>query len=274
MLNKIEKIVVTIPARLESSRLPNKVMAEIGKKTMIERVLFSCSKAKNIDEIFLCTDNNEIYNHTRSLGYKALKTIKNLSSGTERISSVLRDIALQFYPIEKDCSEEILIKLLSKIAIINVQGDQPFLDPDVITSMVQIFKNSAFPPELITPIYKLSKESIHNPNVVKTLINGNKKAIYFSRAAIPFVRDFEKDDWHLKNIFWGHVGIYGYRGDILKKWNTLNSSYLEKLEKLEQLRFIEAGYLFDTFEVQGDFLSVDTLDQLQKAREIAEKLDT
>ena len=273
MINKIEKIVVTIPARLESSRLPNKVMAQIGKKTMIERVLMSCSKAKNIDEIILCTDSNEIFNHAKSLGYKALKTINNLSSGTERISSVLRDIAFQFYPIEKDCSEEILIKLLSKIAIINVQGDQPFLDPDVITSMVGIFKNSYLSPELITPIYKLSKESIHNPNVVKTLINGNKKAIYFSRAAIPYIRDVEKDDWYLKNIFWGHVGIYGYRGDILNKWNILKSSHLEKLEKLEQLRFIEAGYLFDTFEVEGDFLSVDTFDQLQKAREIAEKLD-
>ena len=273
MINNIEKFVVAIPARLNSSRLPNKLMAPIGKKTMIERVLISCSKAKNINEIVLCTDSEKILNLTKSLGFKALKTKNNLSSGTERISSVLRDIAFQLYPIEKDCSEEILIKLLSKIAIINVQGDQPFLDPDVITSMVKVFKNSPLSPELITPIYKLAKESIHNPNVVKTLINGNKKAIYFSRAAVPFVRDVKKEDWYLKNTFWGHVGIYGYRGDVLKKWDDLKTSYLEKLEKLEQLRFIEAGYLFDTFEVEGDFLSVDTLDQLEKARKIAEKID-
>ena len=109
---------------------------------------------------------------------------------------------------------------------------------------------------------------MHNPNLVKTLITSKKEIIYFSRSALPFIRDKDKETWSTEYQYWGHVGIYGYRGDILQQWNSLPESNLEKLEKLEQLRLIDAGIKFSAFEVEGDFLSIDTQDQLELARKI------
>ena len=121
-------------------------------------------------------------------------------------------------------------------------------------------------PEIVTPIFKLKKESIHNPAVVKALINKNCEAIYFSRSALPHIREINKDEWHSHHDFWGHVGIYGFRADILSAWRTLSQSNLEKNEKLEQLRFIDSGIKISTFKVEGNFLSIDTSEQLEEVR--------
>ena len=150
--------------------------------------------------------------------------------------------------------------------MINVQGDQPFIDPAVIEAMVAEFQRRDPLPEVVTPVYGLRPDTVHNPNVVKTLLAHDGRALYFSRSAIPHVRDVDPSDWHRHTTYWGHVGMYGFRGDVLRAWDQLPSSPLEDLERLEQLRLIEAGYTIATFPVQGTSLSVDTAEQLEQAR--------
>jgi 3-deoxy-manno-octulosonate cytidylyltransferase (CMP-KDO synthetase) len=115
----------------------------------------------------------------------------------------------------------------------------------------------------------MERDKVHNPNVVKTLLAADGRALYFSRSALPHVRGADPDDWHGHASFWGHVGIYGYRADVLAGWKDLPHSPLEQIEKLEQLRLIEAGISIGTFPVEGDFLSVDTAEQLEQARAMA-----
>jgi 3-deoxy-manno-octulosonate cytidylyltransferase (CMP-KDO synthetase) len=115
----------------------------------------------------------------------------------------------------------------------------------------------------------MGEDSVHNPNVVKTLLAADGRALYFSRSAVPHVRGAHPDDWHRHAPYWGHVGIYGYRADVLARWAHLPHSPLERTEKLEQLRLIEAGIEMGTFPVEGESLSVDTPEQLEQARRIA-----
>tara|TARA_Y100000589_G_C27199029_1_gene648506 strand:+ start:1338 stop:2141 length:804 start_codon:yes stop_codon:yes gene_type:complete len=260
------KFIVAVPARLESSRLPNKVLADIGGKSMINRTLEACNNSKLVSKIVLCTDSSILLEKAKIWGFDVLMTSKNCQSGTERIASVFDDLfKIAWGEIDPKSNKDNLIK---NTYIINVQGDQPFIDPKVIDNVVEAFLKKPNH-EVITPIYKLKPENIHNPNVVKTLINNFKEAIYFSRSPLPYVRDVKTEYWYKYTTFWGHVGIYGYRGDILNNWNNLPVSQLENSEKLEQLRIIDGGYKISTIEVEGDFLSVDTQDQLEEARKIS-----
>ena len=269
----IRKKIIAVPARLNSSRLPKKLIADIGGKLMISRVLEQCKKSVPESNIVLCTDSEELSIIAKNLGINSLITSSSCSSGSERISSVTEEllkIAWQSDDFNKENSND-LNKIKEETLIINVQGDQPFLDPSVLDKISDFCLNSEKMPEVVTPVFKLSKDDIHNPAVVKTLLNKEKKAIYFSRAALPHIRDHEKKDWHLYCDYWGHVGIYGYRADILQNWKSYPVSYLEKNENLEQLRLIYSGIEISTFPVEGDFLSIDTFDQLEKAREICFK---
>ena len=259
MISKsIEKAVVAVPARLQSSRLPGKVLADIGGKSMIQRVLERSSQAAGVDAVVLCTDSDLVQQLALDWGFPVLMTSQNCTSGSERIASVadaLMDLAWGDQEVDSE-----------RTAVINVQGDQPFLDPAVIEAMVAEFQRRDSPPEVVTPVYALSAATVHNPNVVKTVLAHDSRALYFSRSAIPHVRDVEPQDWHRYTTYWGHVGMYGFRGDVLAAWNQLPASPLEDLERLEQLRLIEAGYTIDTFPVQGTSLSVDTAEQLEQAR--------
>ena len=131
------------------------------------------------------------------------------------------------------------------------------------------FSSARPAPAVVTPVYRLNPGTIHNPAVVKTLLASDGRALYFSRSAIPHVRDVDPTEWHKHTDYWGHVGMYGFRGDVLNGWDSLPASPLENLERLEQLRLIEAGHTIATFRVEGTFLSIDTAEQLEKAREIA-----
>ncbi len=265
----IEKTIIAIPARLESTRLPNKILADINGKPMIQRVLEQCSKAKISSKIVICTDSKEVGFLVNKLGYDFINTKKSCASGSERIASALDSILKIAWGNNDSLNSSFEANIedkLSKTGIINVQGDQPLLDPKVITIMDQFIKTKSENIEVVTPIHKINKEDIHNPAVVKTLVSNKGQALYFSRSAIPHIRDIDKGEWHKYYNYWGHVGIYGYRGDILNKWNKYRSSDLEKLEKLEQLRLIEAGIKISTFEVEGNFISVDTMEQLNIVR--------
>jgi 3-deoxy-manno-octulosonate cytidylyltransferase (CMP-KDO synthetase) len=254
----IQKCVVAVPARLQSSRLPNKVLAEIGGKPMIQRVLERCRESTAVDTVVLCTDSQELQQRAEAWGFPVLMTAESCSSGSERIASVADALMALAWGDATPVADQ--------TAVINVQGDQPFIDPQVIDAMAAEFRRLDPVPAVVTPVYGLKPETVHNPNVVKTLLAHDGRALYFSRSAIPHVRDVDPSEWHRHTTFWGHVGMYGFRGDVLAAWNQLPASPLEDLERLEQLRLIEAGLTIATFEVQGTSLSVDTAEQLEQAR--------
>jgi 3-deoxy-manno-octulosonate cytidylyltransferase (CMP-KDO synthetase) len=246
---------------LESSRLPNKVMADIGGQPMLRRVLERCRRSRRAEDVVLCTDSDVLRMEAESWGFPVLMTAASCSSGSDRLASVvdaLTDLAAASAPLDP-----------ARTVIINVQGDQPFIDPAVIDAMAEAFERRTPAPDVLTPVYRMGEEKIHNPNVVKTLLSADGRALYFSRSALPHVRGAEPDDWHRLAPYWGHVGIYGYRAEVLARWSALPASPLEQIEKLEQLRLIEAGIPVGTFPVEGDFLSVDTAEQLEQARVIA-----
>ena len=132
------------------------------------------------------------------MGFRSIKTSKKCNSGSSRIASVIDKLALS--------------QKLEDSLIINVQGDQPFIKPEVIDRMVLFAKSKKEIPNVITPIYKIKNKDIHDPNLVKTLVTSKKEILYFSRSALPFIRDIDKELWNSSYQYWGHVGIYGYRG--------------------------------------------------------------
>ena len=257
----MNRSVVAVPARLQSSRLPNKVLAEIGGQPMIQRVLERCREARGVEAVVLCTDSDELRHLAEGWGFPVLMTSVDCSSGSERIASVADELMALGWAAGKP--------LPGQTAVINVQGDQPFIDPLVIEAMVAEFQLRDPVPAVVTPVYRLKPDTVHNPNVVKTLLAHDGRALYFSRSAIPHVRDVDPSEWSQHTTYWGHVGMYGFRGDVLAAWNQLPASPLEDLERLEQLRLIEAGHTIATFEVTGTSLSVDTAEQLEQARAMA-----
>ena len=254
----IQQALVAVPARLQSSRLPNKVLADIGGKPMIQRVLERSRQATSVQDVVLCTDSPQLQEMAQGWGFPVLMTAATCSSGSERIASVAESLMALAWGDTPLVAEQ--------TAVINVQGDQPFIDPSVIDAMVAEFKRLDPVPAVVTPVYRLKPETVHNPNVVKTLLAHDGRALYFSRSAIPHVRDVDPLDWHRHTSYWGHVGVYGFRGDVLAGWDQLPTSPLEDLERLEQLRLIEAGHTIATFPVAGTSLSVDTAEQLEQAR--------
>ena len=267
-----KKVIIAVPARLESKRLPNKVLKDICGKPMLKWVLDNCNLCKIECEIIVFTDSPIIKNKVEDWGYKAQITSRNCNSGSQRISSVLDDIVINLWNSKNNRSKLTSLDYwLKNTLVINVQGDQPFIDPNIIEKIITIFlKNKDF--NVITPIYKLKKENIHNPNVVKVLISSKGRALYFSRSAIPHVRDKKPSDWHKYYNYWGHVGVYGYKASILSKWDLIPFSKLEETESLEQLRLIDYDLKIDTFETLSNSISVDTEDQLNEACLIASKI--
>ena len=268
-LKKEFKTIIAVPARLNSSRLPKKVLENIGGKPMLIRVLEQCKKAIGPSEVLLCTDSEKLSKLANSIGIKSLMTGDSFKSGSERIASRIKEIIEITW--EDNFTKTIEIDFLTKLKqtfIINVQADQPFLDPSIISKMHDFCKFKKESTEVVTPIYKLKKQEIHNESIVKTLINHSGQAIYFSRSPLPFIRDQIKDNWHLHYDYFGHVGIYGYRADILSNWFNYPSSKLEESEKLEQLKLIDSGIKIGTFFVEGNFVSIDTQEQLEIARNL------
>jgi 3-deoxy-manno-octulosonate cytidylyltransferase (CMP-KDO synthetase) len=250
-------VVVAVPARLASSRLPGKVMADIGGQPMLRRVLERCRQARGVAAVLACSDSAEVLEAAADWGFPALATAESCSSGSERLASVVDQLVAAGGAAPQ------------RTLVINVQGDQPLLDPAILDTMIARSADGAGHwSAVITPVYPLAPEKIHDPNVVKVLRASSGRAITFSRSALPHVRDLPPALWHERTTYWGHVGIYGYRADVLAGWSALPASPLEELEKLEQLRLIEAEIPIATFRVETDCLSVDTAAQLEQARSL------
>jgi len=250
-------VVVAVPARLESARLPGKVLADIAGKPMLQHVLERCRQAKGVAAVVVCTDSEQVRADAEAWGFPVLMTSPDCSSGSERLASVVTELVAAAGGSSSDT------------LVINVQGDQPLLDPGIIETLVAQFVALQRPP-VLTPVYPVAADKLHDPNVVKVLRARDGRAITFSRSALPHLRGVPPEQWADHTTYWGHVGLYGYRADVLAGWMALPASPLEELEKLEQLRMIEAGIPLLTYAVDQDCLSVDTQEQLEQARALAQ----
>lgn len=230
---------IIIPARLGSTRLKNKALALIGDKPMVEHTYLRALEL-GFKHLYVATDDLEIASIITKAGGKAIITDTNLESGTDRVHRALQDI-----PSKNE------IKY-----VINLQGDLPFLDNSIILDLVTKLKNSDA--DIVTPISKIDSEMASDPSNVKVVISNRDNAIYFSRHMIPYSA----------NYYWYHIGIYGYRVDSLAKFISLKPSYLEKTEKLEQLRALENNMKIDICYAKSIPISVDTEKDLEKARKL------
>ena len=241
------KAIVVIPARLASSRLPNKVLANIAGYPMLWHVYQRCLQATQVQEVHIATDAEEVMEMVQSWGGNVWMTDANCISGTERIVSLLAQ--------------------LQGDIIINVQGDQPLIEPTLINQLVTIFATTKPLPDIVTPIYPIQdNHKIFDPNLVKVTRRHDNYALYFSRNPIPYCRDEKNDNWLQAGSFFGHIGIYAYQRQTLEEYHNMPKSSLEEAEKLEQLRFLQAGKQILTVETTYSPLSVDTPADLEQVR--------
>jgi 3-deoxy-manno-octulosonate cytidylyltransferase (CMP-KDO synthetase) len=247
------KFIGIIPARYQSTRFPGKPLVKLGEKPIIRWVYENAIKA--LDEVYVATDDERIYQAVEAFGGKVVYTSPNHQSGTDRCAEAAQKISANF-PFD---------------VIINIQGDEPFVRPEQIESLKQCFNS----PEtqiatLIKPITQ--PDDITNPNRPKVVINNNLEAIYFSRSPIPFVRGFQVEDWMNQNTFYSHVGMYAYRRDVLFELTKLPAGILEKAESLEQLRWLEHGYPIKTAVTSNENIGIDTPEDLEEAKIFLRKI--
>lgn len=241
--------VVVIPARLNSSRLPNKVLLDLKGKTVLQRVFEQCLKVKNA-EIYIATDSELIRENSSAFTKNVIMTKSTHESGTERVVEAISNI---------DCN-----------IVVNVQGDEPFINPMLIENLFESLENDdVFMSSVMQRITE--KEDLINPNSVKVVTDVNDNALYFSRASIPFVRNGienilnEKGKISNEYQFYKHVGIYGFKKSFLTNYSEMNESILEKLEKLEQLRVLENGIKIKMIKTNYKSLGIDTIEDYNRA---------
>ena len=242
------KKVIIIPARLDSSRLPKKVLLDLKGKTVIQRVYEQCLKVKNVDGVYIATDSIEIKEVCETFTNNVIITKSTHKSGTDRIGEAVSAI---------DCD-----------IVIIVQGDEPFIEPSLIEALVNSFVNSEI--SMSSAMSKINNvKDLQNTNVVKVVTDLHNNALFFSRSLIPFPRDVKEisiaNEVIEESQFFRHIGIYGYRKDFLLHFVNLEQSYLEKVEKLEQLRALENGFKIKMIEANSSLIGIDTQEDYEEA---------
>ena len=242
------KKVIIIPARLDSSRLPKKVLLDLNGKTVLQRVYEQCLKVKNADGVYIATDSLEIKEVCETFTDNVIITKSTHQSGTDRIGEAILSI---------DCD-----------IVINVQGDEPFIEPSLIEALVNSFSNSDI--LMSSAMSKINNvKDLQNTNVVKVVTDLHNNALFFSRSLIPFPRDVKEistaNEVIEESQFFRHIGIYGYRKDFLLHFVNLEQSYLEKVEKLEQLRALENGFKIKMIEASSSLIGIDTQEDYEEA---------
>jgi 3-deoxy-manno-octulosonate cytidylyltransferase (CMP-KDO synthetase) len=247
------KTSVVIPARLASTRLPGKVLLDLNGWPVLRHVWERVRRMTRADEVVIATDSPAVIEAARQWGAVAEMTPESCRSGTERIISLLDHLRGDF--------------------ILNVQGDEPAIDPGLLDQMVE--RAAATGADLVTAVAPLRAASaLHSPDRVKVVRAMDGRAIYFSRSAVPFVRGVESAEWLQSNRrFWCHIGVYGYTRKVLECYRELPVSPLEEMESLEQLRFVDAGYAFQTVETEYHPVAIDTAEDLVAARKAVQPLD-
>jgi len=237
------KAIAIIPARLASTRLPRKMLREIAGKPLVGVVYEAVRSSPLLADVIVATDSEEILGVCREYGWKALMTSPAHRSGTERVHEVSQREVADVY--------------------INVQGDEPLAHPEQIASLLHVMENGSV--QVGTLMTPAAEVDVANPNAVKVVTDLSGRALYFSRATIPFDRDGARPR------YFKHLGFYAYRKDALETIVTLPESSLEKSERLEQLRFLENGIPIHVGETPHDSVGVDTEEDLQRVIEILRK---
>lgn len=245
------KFLGVIPARYASTRFPGKPLADINGKPMIQKVYEQALQA--LEHVYVATDDKRIEEAVKSFGGKVIMTSPNHQSGTDRIAEAATIITKELH--------------LNFDVVINIQGDEPFIQPEQINLLKSCFNNSST--EIATLIKKISNsDEIFDPNKVKVVTAKDNRALYFSRSPIPFVRGEKQEDWLNKNSFYKHIGMYAYRFKALMEVTKLEQSDLELTESLEQLRWLENGYWIQTEITEHESIGIDTPEDLKRVKEM------
>ena len=240
------KFIGIIPARYSSSRFPGKPLALLGGKPVIEHVYGQVSSV--MEDVFVATDDQRIYDAVEAFGGKAIMTRSDHKSGTDRICEALEKVAGSFD------------------VVINIQGDEPFIQKSQLETVMQCFDDPR------TQIATLGKpfetmEAVENPNSPKIVLDNDGYALYFSRSVIPFVRGKEHEEWLSHFPYLKHIGLYAYRTEVLMEISKLPQSTLELAESLEQLRWLQNGYKIKVGLTDVETIGIDTPEDLQRAEE-------
>ena len=229
------KVIGVIPARIDSTRFPAKVLADLWGKPIIQHVYERARKAKRLDEVLIATDDEKIFATAKKFGAEVVMTSKKHLTGTDRVSEA----------VKKNNAE----------IVINIQADVPLISPLMIDRVAEVLLDDSTL-VMATLMKKIEKkEEFYNPNVVKVVIDKQGFALYFSRSPIPYLKD--------NFVSYKHIGVYGYRKDFLLTFVQLPRSPLEKIENLEQLRVLENGYKIKMIETDYELIEVDTKEDLR-----------
>lgn len=247
------RFLALIPARYASTRFPGKPLAPLGGKPIIQRVYERVRKA--FDDVYVATDDTRIQACVRAFGGRAVMTAASHKSGTDRCAEALREVGGNFD------------------AVVNVQGDEPFIAASQLAAICRCFDE----PE--TQIATLAMpfpagttwETLSNPNTPKVELDARSHAICFSRSVIPYMRNVPQEEWCQAHTFYKHIGLYAYRTQVLEEITRLPQSPLEKAESLEQLRWLQAGYTITVGLTDTATIGIDTPDDLAKAEEFLKK---
>lgn len=239
------KIIAVIPARYASTRFPAKLMQDLGGRTVILRTYEAATKTNLFDDVFVVTDSKLIFNEIISNGGKAIMSVKEHESGSDRIAEAIESLDVDI--------------------VVNVQGDEPFINSEPLKKLIKIFKQDVKNEVDLASLMREIKneEDINNPNNVKVIVDQNQFALYFSRSVIPYPRE--------KNVgvrYMQHIGIYAFRKQALLDFYNLPMKSLEASEKLEQLRYLEFGKRIKMVETTHVGIGIDTIEDLEKARKM------
>jgi 3-deoxy-manno-octulosonate cytidylyltransferase (CMP-KDO synthetase) len=239
------KIIAVIPARYASTRFPAKLLQDLGGKTVILRTYEAAVSTNLFDDVFVVTDSELIFDEIISNGGKAIRSIKDHESGSDRIAEAVQDMKVDL--------------------VINVQGDEPFIDKKPLEELIQVFKNDHDKKiDLGSLMFEINETAdINNPNNVKVITDQQGFALYFSRSVIPYPREEQVGVRYMK-----HIGIYAFRKEALLDFYRLPMLTLEASEKLEQLRYLEYGKRIKMVETNHGSIGIDTLEDLEKARKL------
>lgn len=239
------KFIGIIPARYASTRFPGKPLVDINGKLMIERVYEQANKA--LEHVYVATDDERIANEVKRFGGNFVLTSESHKSGTDRLAEAVQKI-------QKDTNLQFDI-------VINIQGDEPYIQPEQIEEIKSCFNDQNT--EIGTLVKAIDKnEDIFDSNKPKVTLDKNMHAICFSRSPIPYLRNIEKEQWHLKHTFYRHIGMYAYKMETLLKLTQLKQTPLELAESLEQMRWIENGYQIKVAKTNFDSVGIDTPEDL------------
>ncbi|KGO83415.1 3-deoxy-manno-octulosonate cytidylyltransferase [Flavobacterium beibuense F44-8] len=239
------KIIAVIPARYASTRFPAKLMQDLGGKTVISRTYEAAVKTELFDDVFVVTDSDIIFKEITDNGGKAIMSIKEHESGSDRIAEAVENLDVDI--------------------VVNVQGDEPFINKEPLADVLEVFKSDAAREiDLASLMIEINNwEDIENPNNVKVIVDQKQFALYFSRSVIPYPRDKEAGAKYYK-----HIGIYAFRKHALMDFYKLPMQSLEATEKLEQLRYLEYGKKIRMVETTHVGIGIDTPEDLEKARKM------